>query len=72
MEKIERTEKMNDFDMVCKLIEKAMDAKINNELLRNCETQQQKNVIKLLNDYGIYGKDACVFLEKLMAATTEE
>ena len=47
-------------------VDMLLKAKINNEILENCPDPKSKQLIKLLNEYGIWGVDVAAFIQKLV------
>jgi hypothetical protein len=56
---------MDDFKDILNMVDKLFEAKINNELLKQATDDRVKNLIKLLNEYGIHGTKAIGFLQKM-------
>lgn len=62
---------MDDFKDVLNMVDKLFEAKINNELLKQATDDRVKNLIKLLNEYGIHGMKAIGFLQKMAVVCGE-
>lgn len=56
---------MDEFKKLTEMIDSLFEAKINTTLLENVTDDNVKNLIKLLNEYGIYGTKAIGFLQKM-------
>ena len=63
---------MDEFEKLTKMIDGLFKTKINTTLLENVTDSRVKNLIKLLNEYGIYGTKAIVFLQKMSVVCAED
>lgn len=62
---------MDEFKNIIDMVDNLFEAKVNNELLKNATDDRVKNLVKLLNEYGIHGTKAIGFLQKMAVVCAE-